>query len=180
MNDSSRLDRSIPEGAREEWALRLATPPEDKSGISTVRLFLFRAGEEWFAIDPSVLSSTLPYTRPRRLPHQRTGLIEGLVNADGRVIICVSLPRFAGGQASAKPEDRRWLLVCSWQKFTFAFAAEEVLGVEDIDTANLAPLPSSANSALQHCSRGIARHAGRAVTCLEAEAFCRKTLEALQ
>ncbi len=176
----SGLDLPIPAGQREEWARRLAEIPASEDRSNVRRLFLFRVGAEWFGIEPSILSMTMPYVTPRRIPHQSRSLIDGLVNADGRVIACISLERFAATVPGGSPGvTRRWL-VFAWKKWPFAVRADEVLGVDDVDDSRCDPLPSGAGEMLRKCARGIVFHKGRAVICLENEAFSGCLMEALR
>ncbi len=178
--DSSNLDQPIPAGRREEWAASLASVPNDGQPKATQRLFLFRIHEEWFGVDPAVLAMTIPYVRPRQLPHQRGRVVEGMINADGRVILCLSMERFAGVVPKIGPDSSRRLLVFSWQKWLFAMAVSEILGVEDVASDDGTSLPESANEALRKCARSIVLHKGRAVTVLEASPFIDQLKEALR
>lgn len=181
MSESdSSLGLPIPEGRRDEWALGLAQKQAEVRETSRLRLFLFRVGGEWFGIEPAMLSMTIPYARPRRLPHQRGRIIDGLVNADGRVIVCLSLERFAGVLPGDFPEGKKRLLVFSWQKWTFALSADEVSGVEDLDADRCDPLPSSAEENLRQSTRGIVLFGERAIICLDGPRFARKLEESLQ
>jgi chemotaxis signal transduction protein len=168
---ASHLDQPIPEGRRDEWAAWLAAQAAPEKSAATERLFLFRLQNEWFALEPSALAMTVPYVRPRQLPHQRGKIVDGIINADGRVILCLSLERFAGVQPRGVPEPNRRLLIFSWQKWLFAAVAGEVLGVEDVAAADAGALPESAPEALRKCARGIVLHGGRAVVVLQAPAF---------
>lgn len=162
----------IPEGQREIWASQLAsefqTAPE---GIS-IRRFVFRIGAEWFGIEPKVLSLTLPDTRPRQLPHQPDGLVEGLINADGRIVLCIRMTRLWDiFPSQVPPAPNRRVLVLNVAGWTFAIRAEEVIGIEDFLEGNIQPLPQSAPEALQRCAQGVAIHQTRAVSLLRAEMF---------
>ncbi len=178
MNDPSAA--GIPPGLREEWASHLAQIPQPETAAGALRLFLFRSGPEWFGIDARILLMTAPWVRPRRLPHQRGRIIEGVVNADGRVIFCLSMERFAGIQRSESVSTARRLLVFSRQKWPFALGADEVLGIEDVEGGRSEPLPASAGEALRKCSQGIVLHRGRAVVCLDADRFVSQLQEGLR
>jgi len=178
--ESSGLELPIPAGQREEWARRLAEIPASENRVDPLRLFLFRVGAEWFGIDPGILSMTMPYAKPRRIPHQGRTLLDGLVSADGRVIVCVSLERFAGTATGDGGTGTKRLLVFSWKKWQFAVTADEVFGVDDMDETRCGPLPTGAGEALRRCARGIILHRDRAVICLEGERFVGRLMEALR
>lgn len=174
------LGQPIPDGQRQEWAALLAGKVQSEKSADTQRLFLFRVNDEWFGIDPSVLAMTIPYARPRQLPHQRGKVVEGLINADGRVILCLSMERFAGVAAKKRPEPAQRLLVFSPPKWLFAMPVSEVLGVEDVAVDEGGALPESASEALRKCARAIVLHEGRAVICLNGELFIKQLAEALR
>ena len=177
---STGLGQPIPPGQRQEWAALLAGSVESGSSGATQRLFLFRVHDEWFGVDPVVLAMTIPYARPRQLPHQRGKVVEGLINADGRVILCLSMERFAGVAPKKRPEPAQRLLVFSPPKWLFAMPVSEVLGVEDVAVEAGGALPESASEALRKCARAIVRHEGRAVIVLDGERFIQQLAEALR
>lgn len=172
--NSSNLQQPIPPGRREEWATLFAAKLHDEKVGITRRLFLFRLQNEWFGIDPAALAMTIPHVKARQLPHQRGKIVEGVINADGRVILCLSLERFAGVQGSSTAGAGRRMLIFSWHKWLFAAAVSEILGVEDVAVEEGGALPESANEALRKCSKGIVLHQGRAVVVLDAGAFVKQ------
>lgn len=174
------LGQPIPAGQRQEWAALLAEREEKVASGATQRLFLFRVQDEWFGIEPGMLAMTMPYARPRQLPHQRGKVVEGLINADGRVILCLSMERFAGVGGKKRPEPAQRLLVFSPPKWIFAMGASEVLGVEDVAVEAGGALPESASEALRKCARAIVLHEGRAVIVLDGARMVEQLAEALR
>ncbi len=179
-DENTHLEVPIPQGRREEWAALLAEKAADKDRQRLASLFLFRVGAEWFGLDPSLLSMTIPWTKSRRLPHRKSGVVEGVISADGRVIVCLSLERFAGVLPGGGTTATRRTLVLAWKKEPFAISVDEVMGVEDVEVDHLAPLPSSAGETLMKCSRGVVLYKGRLVICLEATIFAEQLVEAMQ
>lgn len=179
-DEVSHLEVPIPPGRREEWAALLAETASDKDRERQTSLFLFRVGAEWFGLDPALLSMTIPWTQSRRLPHRKSGVVEGVISADGRVIVCLSLERFAGVLPGGSAASTRRTLVLSWKKEPFAIGVDEVMGVEDVNVDQLSPLPSSAGETLQKCARGVVLYKGRMVICLESETFVGQLVEAMQ
>jgi len=166
-SDTSHLDLPIPSGRREEWATMLAEPPQIKAAGDRQKLFVVRLGAEWFGFPPAMLVATQPDAKPHRLPHRLDSTVEGLVNADGRVIICISLERVFGVLPAEGSNDAPRLLVFHSGGWTFAARARQVTGVEEANFENLQPLGESAEESLRRSARGLVVRDGQAVTCLD-------------
>lgn len=178
--DVSHLDLPIPDELRAEWAADLAKPPEANKNEAERKLFLFRLGAEWFGLDPTVLAATLPDSRPRRLPHRRNALLEGVVVFDGRVVVCLALERLFNLLPSPGENGTRRLLVVNWGDWTFAFRVDEAIGVEELPEDKITPLTQSAADFMRRCATGVALHRNFAVTCLDADALMKELEATLQ
>jgi len=174
------ISQPIPAGQREEWAEDIARPLDEGRERAWKRFFLFRVGAEWFALDPKMFVMASPPASPQRLPHRQGSIVEGLVNADGRVIICIAFDRLVGVASSSVPSLQRRLLVIGSPQGQTAFHADEVLGLESLDVEGLAPLPAGAPGHLRNCALGVAVQDGRPVVCLDPEALARQLAEILQ
>lgn len=166
-SDTSHLDLPIPSGLREEWASLLAAPPKIKAAGDRKKLFVVRLGAEWFGFPPSMLVATQPDAKAHRLPHRLDSAVEGLVNADGRVIICISLERVFGALPAEGGSDAPRLLVFQSGGWTFAARARQVTGVEEVNFENLQSLGESASESLRRSARGLVVQDGKALTCLD-------------
>jgi chemotaxis signal transduction protein len=170
--DGKNLNLPIPEGQREIWASQLATEAHAAPAGSKIRRFVFRIGAEWFGLDPRILSLTLPDIRPRQLPHRADGAVEGLINADGRIVICIKMPRLWDIFPSQQPQGQnRHVLVMNVEGWIFAMRVDQVLGIEDFIEEDIQPVPHGAPEALRRCSQGVLSHQGRAVSLLHAGLF---------
>jgi chemotaxis signal transduction protein len=172
---------SIPDGLREFWASQLAAEPSAALSGTKIRRFVFRVGAEWFGLDPRALSLTLPDVRPRQLPHRAGGLLEGLINADGRIVVCLRMPHLWDILASQTPSGAgRRVLVFQIEGWSFAIRAEEVQGIEEFAEDTIGPISSGAPEALRHCAQGIVFHEGKAVSLLQAGPFAELARKKLQ
>ena len=87
------LDRPLPEAYRQEWTRHFAQiekvqPPARKSAV------VFRLKAEWLAL-PTHAFQEVGERRPiHSLPHRRDGIVLGLVNVRGELLVCVALDRF--------------------------------------------------------------------------------------
>lgn len=84
------LDRDAPDHYREEWTDNLRREKDD-SVRQLESAFVFRLGNEWFALPTTVLSEVTEIRGIHRLPHNHSRVLRGLVNIRGELQLCVSL-----------------------------------------------------------------------------------------
>ncbi len=166
-SDPSHLELPIQPGRRQEWARLLAEAPPAIEPGDRQKIFVARLGAEWFGFPPSMLVAVQPDVKPRRLPHRLDSTVEGLVNADGRVIICISLERVFSVLPGESGADAPRLLVFQSGGWTFAARARQVAGVEEVNFESLQPLGESTSENLRRSARGLIVRNGQAVTCLD-------------
>ena len=138
--------------------------------------FLFRVGGEWLAIATSVLDEVADLRAIHSLPHRRTGVVLGVANVRGELIVCVSLAQLLGIEAKAEeaaPRERRQalrrLLVVRERGLRLAFPVDEVHGTQRFDDAELKPAPSTVARATARYSRAVLPWDGHAVGLLDEE-----------
>lgn len=175
-----KTEVSIPPGRREEWAVELAGDRMDEVPESHAKTLVFRVGAEWFAIDPAIFSMSLPATRPARLPHHRNSVIEGILNADGRVIVCLSVAQVLGVLPSDVEGGVPRVLVVNWKERQFAMRADEVLGMEEFPVSSIQSAQGSVQESLRRCTKGIVFHRDRAILILDPEGLVARIEEILQ
>ena len=73
----------------------------------TLAVLVFRVGEEWLALDDSVLIEVGEPRVVHRVPHRREQLLRGLVNVRGELQLCVSLAELLGLTPTQAAGDRR-------------------------------------------------------------------------
>ena len=144
------LDAPSPDGYREEWTRRLASPIEsDASDLLSV--LLFRLGEEWLALPVEVL---VEVTAPRplhRVPH-RSGLLAGIVNIRGELQLQVKIHALLGIPTSEAPP---FLLVVRRESERWVFPADEIDQVRRIPTTELKYPPATLKRASAALTRGV-------------------------
>lgn len=181
MSDvAPHLEHPIPPGRRAEWARELAEVPPDGEKSQHESFYVVRVGDEWFGLPPGILGATLPDARPRKIPHRSHTLVEGLVNWDGRLIVCLALERLLGVLGTATAKDAGRLLVVQWKGWTGAIRVPFVLGVESLDLAAIQPLPASAPEVLARSARGVVLYQNRSMVCLEGDAFVEQLKQAVR
>jgi chemotaxis-related protein WspD len=136
------LERDIPENYRREWTdlialKRKSTAPEDRSAV------FFRVNSEWLALPTQVLQEVAERKTIHSLPHRKAGILLGLANVRGELVICVSLSHMLGiepmrSQAAVRTQYRR-LLVAIGSGSRVSFPVDEVSGSERFRTELLRP-----------------------------------------
>jgi chemotaxis-related protein WspD len=154
------LDRPISADYRREWTehfareKKLTTPAK----ISSV---IFRCGPEWLALPTQAFQEVAEKRAMHTLPHRRRGIVLGLVNVRGELLICASLGRLLGldsdsARREAKPRamfDR--LLVADWDGQRIAFPVDEVHGVYRFHQEELRDPPATVSRSAGSPARGV-------------------------
>jgi chemotaxis-related protein WspD len=106
---------------------------------------VFRLKTEWLAL-PTHAFQEVGERRPiHSLPHRRSGIVLGLVNVRGELLVCVALDRFLGLghweplERARASYDR--LLVANWQGERVVFPVDEVHGIHRFHAPDLREPP---------------------------------------
>jgi chemotaxis-related protein WspD len=166
----SFFDRKAPEGYLAEWS-ELLGRPSGNGAIDDSALLVFRLGAEWLALALSVVSEVTAPRPVHRVPHRTNRVFSGLVSLRGQLQLCVSLhgllevePPDPAVESLASPR----LVVIRREAETWAFPADEVLGVHRVAREKLQKVPSTlANPTGSFCRAVFAWDEGRSVDVLE-------------
>ena len=134
------LDRPLLPEYRRAWTEHFAQKKALAAPAKTSAL-LFRISSEWFALPTPAFQEVAERRLVHSLPHRRQGIVLGLVNVRGELLICVSLAHLLGldqsrRHASQHPTYDR-LLVTQWDGHHFVFPANEVRGVHRFQAPEL-------------------------------------------
>lgn len=142
---SQMLNRPLPEQSLAEATKRFSAPqPFTEQPRDSV--VLFRIGTEWLAF-PTRAFQEISERRPiHSLPHRSHGVVLGLANVRGELLICVSLGRLLGlaepPELTARARYDR-LMVLDWDGQRFGFPVEDVQGPQRFNPAELKPVPAT-------------------------------------
>jgi chemotaxis-related protein WspD len=168
------LDRARVHDLEEIARLFAADKQEQARGAHSA--FLFRVGGEWLGIDTSAVDEVAGLRMIHGLPHRRSGVVLGLANVRGELLVCVSLAQLLGNETKAEeaaPRERRQalrrLLVLRDRGLRLAFPVDEVHGTQRYDDAELKPAPSTVARATASYSRVVLPWQGHAVGLLDDE-----------
>jgi chemotaxis-related protein WspD len=114
-------------------------------------MVVFRIEEEWLALDVDVVVEVAEPRPVHRVPHRTDRLLMGIVNIRGELQLCVSLRDLLGiagsdrlSEESAERDDSlSRLLVCEREGQRWAFAVDEVTGVQRVVIDRLGNVPST-------------------------------------
>jgi chemotaxis-related protein WspD len=175
------FDRRAPEGYLADWSRWLSelagfgeSGNESKTGSDNIRshdpavsVLIFRLGEEWLAIrTQTVVEVTLP--RPvHRIPHRSNAVLIGIVNLQGQGLLCVSLHGLLGATAVPVISSRLVVLRDADRAESWAFAADEVVGVRRVLRSQWRSVPSTLNNPAVGFSQAVLSSEGRSIGLLD-------------
>ncbi len=165
------LDSRPPAGYRREWTERMA-----ELAITTdlgTPMLVFRIGDEWLALDISVMEEVGEMRPIHTLPHRREGVLLGVVNVRGELLTCVSVGRLLGidkgvGTGGLLPRAAAGrLLVVRHQNEHYAFPVTEVRGVQHLALPEAPAEIESEDRILRAAGRGRVMWREQSVCCLD-------------
>lgn len=168
------LDRPLPAQYRRAWTAHFAREKTVASPSNSSAL-LFRISSEWFALPTRAFQEVAERKQVHSLPHRRQGLVLGLVNIRGELLLCISLGHLLGverlpGREALRTEHHR-LLVCNWEGSRLTFPVDEVHGTHRFHTQDLKTPPATVANAAASFTQGILHWQERRAGFLNAEAL---------
>ena len=101
-----------------------------------VSVLIFRLGAEWLAFRTQTVAEVTTPRPVHRVPHRSNQVFAGLVNLQGQVQLCVSLHGLLGVDRSGVRHAGLVVLRDRDRAETWAFGADEVLGVHTCRAAS--------------------------------------------
>ncbi len=168
------LNRELPPDYLREWTEHYAR--EKKRAIpGKLSAVVFRIGSQWFALSTGVFQEVAEYRTIHSVPHRNEGLVLGLVNFRGELLVCVSVSRLLGleqesvRQRPCKTYDR--LVITEWQGNLLTFPVHEICGIHRYNPEDLQELPVTSGMADKSFTCGILNWNGKRVGCLDEESL---------
>ncbi|MCS6866556.1 MAG: chemotaxis protein CheW [Gemmataceae bacterium] len=160
------LDAPSPPGYVDEWTARLAIPEEEIDG-DIISVLVFRVGPEWLALPVATLTEVTRPRRVHRIPH-RGGILAGLVNIRGELLLCVHLHLLLGIEGDPHPNhEQQRLVVIQRDPDTWVFQADAVDQVHRVTLQNLLPPAPTLDRAHAKLTRGVFSDQSRSVGLLD-------------
>ena len=152
------LDRPLLPDYRREWTERFAHPRQSVAPPKT-SVLLFRISAQWLALSTEAFQEVAEHRLVHSLPHRRQGIVLGLVNVRGELLICVSVGRLLAVEQSSSPEPsrRRYdrLLVTNWEGRRLVFPADDVHGICRFQRAELQEPPATLTLSIRSYLEGL-------------------------
>lgn len=169
------LDRPLPPEYRAEWARHFASQKPIEIGVEEelAAAVIFRIGEEWLALSTSVFKEVAEPRRVHTLPHRRNGIVRGIVNVRGELLVCISFATLLGIDKTAVAErgDRSLhferMVVIGRANGRIAFSVHEVHGIHRYEARALSPVPGTVGQAGSTFTTAMLAWQGRTVGLLD-------------
>jgi chemotaxis signal transduction protein len=152
-----------------------AAATADSLARGTVGVLLFKLGDETLAIPAKALRRITTHTRTSPIPRRTGGILRGLCNIRGELVLCADIRRMLGlptrdsEEKSAEGPDSRRMVVIGPADASWVFEADCLVGVERIDPGALIPAPMTVEHAIGAFVSGLAEVGGSRVTVLDAD-----------
>lgn len=172
----SLLDREIPEEYLEEQTSHVAAEKKKQIETGAKSIVIFRIATEWWALPTAVFQGVDDDSPTHTLPHDRSGILNGLVNIRGELLLSVSLAALLQLEKDTevsrdlKPASCGRLLICSRKGSRLVFPVNEVHGVHRYHPKELREVPVTlAKAGAGAYIVGVLPWEGKTVGCMDDE-----------
>ena len=166
------MDRDLRPGDLAEWTRHYAQPKTaDRRREDSV--VIFRVDAERLALPVRVVMEVADRRPIHSLPHRGAGLVLGVVNVRGVLLVCLSLRRAlgidrSGARTGSAETGGHWrLLVIGGETIRAACPVDEVLGVHDVFDGMLGEVPATVAKASTTHSKAVVPWQGHSVGLLD-------------
>ena len=170
------LHRHLPAEYRREWTQHYGKVREERRG-ATVSAILFRLGEDWLALPTQLFQEVAERRCIHSLPHRRQGVVIGLANVRGELLICISLGHLLGLEKLPSREILRTrydrLLVVSREGHRLGFPVDDVSGPYRFVPSDLKSPPATVSKSSPTFVQYLVYWRERAAGVLDPEAIFR-------
>jgi chemotaxis-related protein WspD len=173
------LDAPVPADflnfATDHFARPAQTASDHAPAAETLSAVVFRVHAEWFAIRTAACLEIADLRPIHSLPHHRDGVVLGLANVRGELLVCVSLAAILGvkpAPATSSTQIRRVtvaqrLLVARAERGGVVFPVDEVYGVERLRPPDRQEIPATVAQAQVAYTQAVLSVADRTVGLLD-------------
>ncbi len=166
------LTRPLPADYRRQWTEHF-TQQKKRAPQTNASALLFRIGAELLALPTQALQEVTEKRRIHSLPHRRQGIVLGLVNIRGELLVCVSLGHLLRIEKLPSLQTLRStharLLVTNWESSRFVFPVDEVFGTHRFNLHDLKQPPATVARSNPNYTQGLLSWGNKAVGFLSAE-----------
>ncbi|MEP6873509.1 MAG: chemotaxis protein CheW [Burkholderiales bacterium] len=154
------LDRDPPPDYLADWSYHFAQE-QTAEQVDVQSVFIFRIGAEWLALPTPIFAEVAELRSIHSLPNRRSGVVLGLANVRGELLVCVSLGNVLGleNAAESNREQQRSaqqrLLVIGGDGQRLGFPVDEVHGIHRVHAHELKEVPGTVARATATYSKAI-------------------------
>jgi chemotaxis-related protein WspD len=169
---STLLDRDLPAEHLSDWAAHFAKARQIEEP-DTHSAIIFRIASEWFALPTVALDEVAEPRKIHSLPHLRSGIVLGLINVRGELLVCVSLAKMLriGDVTTGDPErqgfNAKRLVVVRHNERRAAFPVDEVQGIHRYQARELRAAPATITKASAAYTTAMLSLKDKTVGCLD-------------
>jgi chemotaxis-related protein WspD len=165
------LERAPPADYQRYWT-EYFSAERKRAAPGRISAVIFRIGAEWFALSTRAFQEVTERRAIHSLPHRGNGVVLGLTNVRGELLVCVSLGKLLGVDPAAAPaESGQRLVVAEWQGSLVTFPVDEVHGVHRFHPQDLHEVPATVARANPALTQSILTWKDRKVGCLDEESL---------
>ncbi|MBW8830765.1 MAG: purine-binding chemotaxis protein CheW [Burkholderiales bacterium] len=157
------LDREAPPDYLADCTRHMAQAPEDRQADAG-SVVIFRIRTEWLALPTPVFQEVAALPAIHSLPNRRDGVVQGVANVRGELLVCVSLGSVLGLVGMAQVAETghalqhlalRRLVVIGLDGQRLGFAVDEMRGIARFDPTALKAVPATVARATATYSKAI-------------------------
>jgi chemotaxis-related protein WspD len=168
------LDADAPADYLDHWTRQIAQPTS-LTQQNSLSALIFRIGAEWLALPARVLSEIASLRAVHAIPHRRDGVVTGLTNIRGELLVCVSLARILGVEAGAsgdsgtQPAVAARLLVLQRDGHRAVCSVDQIHGIERYRPQELTSAPATVAKAAARYTQAVLTWQRKSVGLLDDE-----------
>jgi chemotaxis-related protein WspD len=154
------LDRDFPANYLDEWTRHVAQEkPAAAEDMQSV--VVFRIGSEWLALPTTVFTEIVAMRPIHSLPHRRDGVVLGLANIRGELLICISLRQVLRLDDTVESKNEKFrtanarMLFIQSEGLRAVCPVNEVFGVHRFRSRELMPVPATLAKAATTYTKGV-------------------------
>lgn len=171
---SELLDTDLPADYLERWTSHVAQA-KVLAETDTHSAVVFRIGDEWLALPTTLFNEIAGIGAIHTVPHRRNGVVLGLTNIRGELLVCVSLREVLGlQQAGERKRDKQRaaagrFLVIQHEGDRVVCPVDEVHGIRRFHAREKMPVPSTLAKATATYTEALLPWQQKSVGLLDAQ-----------
>ena len=166
---ATRLDGEPPADYIAHWTEQTRRP-RGLAERASVSVLIFRIGAEWLALHTAALTEIASLRPVHSIPHRRNGVVLGLTNIRGELVVCASLRdilNIGADSDAANPRNAGRMLVMHGDGARAVCPVDEVHGIERFFERDLGNVPATVAGAAEKCTRATLNWANYTVGVLD-------------